>query len=183
MGDRGKIALAVIFVIVLFTVGVLAARYLQDNIYVQNLISSFGILGILFVAFLSGLNFIVPIPATAFIPIFSTAGFALPIIVSTIVVGTTTADLVSYFLGNFLKNHTDKPKNKTYRLIQKWCEGRPKTTQLVVFIYAVAFPLPNEVLLFPLGTLGVGLRTIFLAFVLGTTLHVSIIAYGLSLLV
>ena len=76
-----------------------------------------------------------------------------------------------------------REKNKIYHAIQKWCEGRPYVTQAIVFVYASIVPLPNELLLIPLGALGVKLRSLILAFVAGNIIHVTILAYGLTSLI
>ncbi len=180
MGDTGKTIFGAVFVIALFAGAVLLAQYVQDNSHAQEIVASFGYFGVLLISFVSGLNLFVPIPATAFIPIFSAAGFSLVMIISIIVVGTTIADLLSFYIGTIIKKSKRVRKNKVYRTLQKWCEGKPKTTQLVVFLYASFIPLPNEVLLLPLGALGIRLSRLVPAFVLGTILHVTLLAHGLT---
>jgi len=180
MGDKGKAIFGIVFVIALFTGALIFASHIQDNESVKGLITSFGPFGIFIVALAGGLNLFVPVPATAFIPIFSAAGFSLAMIIPLIVIGTTIADLVGFYIGTVLRPHVDKRKNKIYRAVQKWCEGRPYVTQAVVFIYASIVPLPNELLLIPLGALGIKLRTLILAFVAGNIIHVTLLAYGLT---
>lgn len=180
MVQKTKLALSFLFVFFLFAGAIYFAGIIQDNSNLQEIISSFGYVGILFVSFISGLNFFVPIPATAFIPIFSASGFALPVIIVIIVIGTTIADLISYYIGTVLKPHADKSRSKVLEFARKYCVGRKYFTELLVFLYATLVPLPNELLLLPLGTLGVKLRTLFIPFALGTTVHVTIIAYGLT---
>lgn len=183
MKDKGKIIFGVLFVVALFVGAVFAAGYIQDNSNLQELISSFGYLGVFIVSVIGGLNLFIPVPATAFIPVFIAAGLSLPLMISVMVIGTTTADLASYYLGTLLKTRVEKPNYKIYKFVKKWCEGKPKATQLIVFLYAAFIPFPNELLLLPLGTLGVKLRTLILAFTLGTAIHITGIAYGLSVFI
>lgn len=183
MNDKGKTAFGIIFVIALFAGALLFANNIQDNEQVKEIISSFGPFGILVVAFVSGLNLFVPVPATAFIPVFSAAGFSLSIIVIILVVGTTLADFVSFYMGTILKPHADKSNAKVLQFVRKYCKNRPRMTQAIVFLWAALVPFPNELLLLPLGTLGVKLRTLIIAFVLGTVVHVTALAYGLTSLI
>ena len=180
MTDAGKTVFGVIFVAALFVGAIFFAQYIQDSNQAQELISSFGVFGIFIVSFIGGLNLFVPIPPTAFIPVFSAAGFSLTIIIIIIVIGTTIADLLSYYIGTVVKQNTKVIKNKVYKKLQKWCVGKPRSTQAIVFVYASVVPLPNEVLLLPLGALGVKLRNLVPAFVLGTIVHVTLVAHGLT---
>ena len=104
------------------------------------------------------------------------------VIVSSLVIGTTIADLVGYYIGTYIKPHMDKRSNKIYRLVKKWCEGKPFITQGFVFLFAAFAPVPNELLLIPLGALGIKLRTLLLAFVAGNIIHISLIAYAFTAL-
>ena len=183
MGDKGRTIFGVVFVLALFVSALYFASHVQNNEAVKELVASFGHLGIFLVAVISGINLFVPVPATAFIPIFSAAGFNIVIIISIIVVGTTIADMLGYYIGTVLRPRANKGKNKIYHAIQKWCEGRPYVTQAIVFVYASIVPLPNELLLIPLGALGVKLRSLILAFVAGNIIHVTILAYGLTSLI
>ncbi len=179
LGDRGKAALGIIFVIALFTTAILFARYIQDNAHIQSFIYSFGYIGILLVALVSGLNLIVPLPATAFVPVFIASGFDIWGIIITLVIGTTFADLTSYYIGTMFKESADHSKIKMVKQIRKYCIGRPFVTQAIVFLYATFAPLPNELLLLPLGTLGVRLRVLFLPFATGNALHITIVSHAL----
>jgi uncharacterized membrane protein YdjX (TVP38/TMEM64 family) len=180
MSDKGKTIFGVVFVVSLFVGAIFFAEYIQDKDHIKDFISSFGVFGILFVSFIGGLNLIVPLPPTVFIPIFSAAGFSLFVITSIIIIGTTIADLLSYYIGTVFKDSSKIKKNKAYKLIKKWCEGKPKVTQLAVFLWASFIPIPNEVLLLPLGVMGIKLKNLVTAFVLGTTIHVTVLAYGLT---
>lgn len=180
MKDRGRTIFGLIFVIALFVGAIFFASYVENNENIKSLISSFGPLGIFIVAFIGGLNLFVPVPATAFIPIFSSAGFSLPLIISILVIGTTIADLLSFYIGTVLRPKADKSKNKTLKFVRKYCENKPKMTQLIVFLWASLIPIPNELLLLPLGMLGVKLQRIVLAFTFGTAVHTTILAFALT---
>ena len=101
-------------------------------------------------------------------------------IILTIAVGTTIADLLAFYIGTLLKKQVDKSKVKMLNWLRENAIGKPKFTAFIVFLWAALSPLPNEVLLLPLGSLGTKLRTVALPFMLGTILYVTGIAYGLS---
>jgi membrane protein YqaA with SNARE-associated domain len=183
MFDKGKAIIGILFVIALFVGAIYLSSYIQGNDNAKEIVSSFGYLGMLIISFVGGLNLFVPIPPTASIPIFYSAGFNLSAIVAVIVIGTTIADLVSYYIGTFFRPQAEKSKNKVLKFVRKHCENKPKMIYIIVFLYSAFIPFPNEAVLLPLGTLGVKLKHILLPFVLGTLLHVSAIAYGLTFLI
>ena len=180
MSDKGRTVFGVLFVLALFGGAMLFAGHIENDENIQRLITFFGPLGILITGFIGGLNLIVPVPATAFIPVFAAAGFGLFIIIVMLVIGTTTADLVSFYIGTALRPQAKRVDHRILRFLQKHCEKNPGKLQLIIFLYASFVPLPNEVLLLPLGALSVRLRSILLSFILGTSLHVSIVAIGLT---
>lgn len=183
MESKGKTIFGVVFVIILFVCTILVAQWIQTNPDAQDTIASFGVLGILLVSFIGGLNLVFPIPATAFIPVFSAAGFATSLIVTIIVIGTTIADLIAYYIGTILKPKADKIHNRFVDWLRENCVGKPMYTGFVVFLYAAIIPFPNEVLLLPLGSLGMKLKNLVVPFTLGTAVHVTALAYGFSFFV
>lgn len=182
MAQKIRIPIVIVLVLLLFIFTFWLGGYIQENSHLQEIVSSFGFFGILFTSFVSGLNLIIPLPAVAFIPIFNASGFSIPIIIGGIVIGTTIADLLSYYAGTFGKTYVDRSKNKIILFFKDCCSNRKYMASFVIFVYSTLVPLPNELLLVPLGTLGFKLRHLIVPFTLGTVLHVSIVAYGVTTL-
>lgn len=180
MPEKGKTIFGVLFVTALFATMMLLAGHVENNENVQKLIASFGPIGILITGFIGGLNLIVPVPATAFIPVFSAAGFGQFVIIAMLVIGTTTADLLSFVIGTALGPRAQRINHRMLRFLQKNCEKHPGKLQIIIFLYAAFAPFPNEVLLLPLGALGVRLRTLLVAFTTGNILHISLLTFGLT---
>jgi membrane protein YqaA with SNARE-associated domain len=164
----------------IFAVAFFAASHILGNEEAQEFVSSFGYFGVFTLSVLSGLNLVVPIPAPAFVPIFTAAGYPLWSIVVTMVVGITIADLVGYLIGLLGK---EVMSEKYPRLIQFLHSLQEKHSNFIIpfiFIYSAFSPLPNEAIMIPLAMMGYKLRTIIIPFVLGTIIYVSLFAYGVQ---
>lgn len=157
-----------------------AADHVANSAAAQDLVEQFGILGIFVIAFISGLNLVVPIHAAAFTPIFSAAGFGLPTIVAVLVVGTTAADLLSYALGRWGRRtegaHMDAIKVK----IDAFAKRHRRFILPGIFFYAALVPFPNEAILIPLGLMGFRFIFIITPLILGTLLNQTLFALGFS---
>jgi len=175
---NGKILFGIIFILAIFFFGFLAADAIQDNEILTEYIASFGYAGILLTGFIAGLNLIVPISATAFAPLFLTTGFSLPEIILWLVIGTTAADLLAYYLGTLGKGYVKKSESKIVQFLIHCCSKKWKYAAAVVFAYAIVVPLPNELLLLPLGALGYRLKHLFVPFFVGNIIHVALLSYG-----
>jgi membrane protein YqaA with SNARE-associated domain len=158
----------------------LLAEYIATDPSSRELIQDYGYFGILLVSFVAGLNLFIPIPAAAFVPIFTAAGISLIEIILLLIVGTMAANLLSFYLGRFGGNIT---KNN-YPHIQKKLTGlysrHKKWVPYFVFAFSATIPLPDEVFLIPLGIVGVKLRHIIIPLILGTAVYQTIAALGVE---
>ncbi len=75
------------------------ASIAHENETIRAVVVSYGYAGLLAVAFLSGFNLAVPVPAVAFLPLFLQSGLSFWPSIILIAVGTSLADVVAYFIG------------------------------------------------------------------------------------
>jgi membrane protein DedA with SNARE-associated domain len=164
----------------LVTLSFLTAEHVANSDKAIELVEQFGILGIIIVAFIGGLNLIVPIPVATLTPIFEAANFSLPTIIMCLVIGTTIADTVGYGIAR-LGSHASKKKFPQFQ--KKLRDFSTKHHKLIlpgVFVWAVIVPLPNETILVPLGLMGYKLRLLLLPLIFGTILHQTLYVLGIS---
>lgn len=163
---------------VIFTGIFIAARYITEDAYAQELVNQFGYVGVVITSFIAGLNAFVPVPAWSFVPIFTAAGLWMPLIILALVIGTTLADLLAFYVGVTGREFA----NRTYPKVRQfttWLEdGKARYIVPFVFLYAAFSPLPNEIILVPLALAGVRLRVLLLPLILGTIVFQSAFALG-----
>lgn len=157
-----------------------AASYIENSEAAQRLIETYGVLGIFALAFISGLNLVVPIHAATFTPIFTAAGFGLPLVILILVLGTTLADLLSYGLGRWGRRATNDGMTKVREKVDVFARDHRKLIIPGVFLYAAFVPFPNEAILIPLGLMGFRLWAIFVPLILGTVINQTLFALGFS---
>ena len=179
---KQKVA-ANLFVLVFFLLIVGLAFYLADLVRTDDsaraLVESYGYLGILVTAIVGGLNFIVPVPAAAFTPVFLEAGYAWFTIILLLVIGTFMADTIGYLFGRAGRRMTGE-KSKWIHKIEELTKQKPKLVVPIVFLYSSFVPLPNELILMPLGLAGFRFLTLILPLIFGNIVHQSLIAFGFS---
>ncbi|MDP3954457.1 MAG: VTT domain-containing protein [bacterium] len=150
------------------------------NNLVQNIVSSFGYIGVFGASIISGFNLVVPVPAIAFLPALLEAGLNFWITIIIITLGMTLGDSIGYVIGrtgrkaispitmvNFM-NRLEHIENK-YHI---------KPTAFL-FIYASLVPLPNEIMVIPLGFLGYKFKQLFMAVFAGNLIFNGLSAFGL----
>ena len=156
------------------------AQFVYSNNTAQEIVGQFSYLGVLVIAVVAGLNAVVPIPAATFVPIFLAAGLWMPIIVLMLVIGTTIADLIGYFIGRVSREFVEGQYPKTYARVLLINEKHHRLMIPLVFIYSAFIPFPNEAMLIPAALVGLKLRVLIVPLVLGTLVNQVILAYGFS---
>ena len=111
-----KIVLLIIFLLSVFGGALYFADYVKESEQAKALVDQFGYFGIFIISVVAGLNLFVPIPAPTFVPIFTAAGYPFLGIILIMVIGTTIADLIGYFIGLIGKNYAE---NKYPKMIFK----------------------------------------------------------------
>ncbi len=180
---KGKIALSVISVTVVVIVAVVLAIVAAQNEAFAERVVSLGYLGVVIAAYISGLDVVLPMPAVAFVPVFTAAGFALPVVIALMVVGTVLADLTSYLIGYYGRRVRTIQEAQWYARMQRMVHERKRLILPFVFVYASIVPLPNELIIVPLSLLGYRIRMLVLPLLLGTIVHITIFALGAEQLV
>lgn len=127
---------------------------LKENEQIIELVRSYGYVGIFIVAIVSGFNLVIPIPAISFLPIFIASDLNLPLVFLTISVGVTIADTAAYYIGHIGRAVASGEVVKTIKRLEKWRERNPAMPFVVLFLFCTFVPLPNEMLVLPMGFLG-----------------------------
>jgi membrane protein YqaA with SNARE-associated domain len=151
---------------------------IEEQEMAQGIISHFGVFGIFFLAFLSGFNILVPLHVAALTPLFLSAGFSMPVIITTYVAGTITADLVGYTLGLLGKTTAERRYPLIHAKVTHFVEHRKKWIVPGLFLYAAFAPTPNEAVLIPLGLVGFEFKKFIIPLILGSILNHTIFGLG-----
>lgn len=167
----------VIFVFT-FTLFLYIAQYLSGSAQVQETVGAFGYLGVLIIAVIAGLNAIVPLPAATFTPIFLSAGLTIPLIIITLTLGTVIADFTGFFLGRLSRDLIQEKHPKIFAFITEFRDTHSKWVVVVVAGYAAFAPLPNEVILIPLGLTGIRFTSLILPLLIGNAVNQLLLVYG-----
>ena len=166
------------FILLVVAGALYLAQFVATDSAAQALVAQFGYLGILALAVVSGLNLLVPVPAATFTPVFVAAGLTLPLIILTLIIGTTIADLLGYLFGRWSRAFAHEHYPQTYQKILTLHTKRSALLIPFIFLYAAFVPFPNEAIIIPLALIGVRLPIIIIPLLLGTTLNQTLLALG-----
>ena len=163
------------------TVAYWLARLAQSSEAVRMTVASYGYIGIFIVSFISGLNLVVPIPAVAFLPVFIEAGFSFVLSAAVMAAGMTVADSVAYGFGVLGRKAYSAAKGNgpAVRRIMSFRKHHKHGPLLALFVYASVAPLPNELLVIPMGVLGYRLRVIMPIVFVGNVIFNYLYASGI----
>lgn len=130
----------------------------------KGFVIHYGYIGFFIVAFLGGLNFIVPSLHLIFIVPLLNAGLELWVLVALGAAGITLADGVGYGLG-----HSGSSAFQGLTRLRVWGERfiakHPRLAPIVLVGWAAFVPMPNEIFVIPAGLIRYGFwRTILLTF-------------------
>ncbi len=156
------------------------AQYIEQNDAARILVENFNFFGMVAVGIVSGLNAFVPVHAATFAPVFAAAGFSMLSIISALVIGTLIADLLSYQVARWGKNSTRAHFPKFDAWLTYLKNNHHNFILPGIFIFASVVPLPNEILLIPLGLMGYHFWTIAGPLALGTLVNQILYAYGFT---
>lgn len=153
--------------------------FVRENQVAQELIASYGYFGIFLLGAVSGFNFIVPVPAAAFLPALVAANLTIPVAIIAITLGMTVGDMVGYFIGKASCAIITPDNRHRIDYIKRLQAQYHATPLLALFIYASFVPLPNELIVVPLGFLGYHLKHIFPVVLVGNLIFNSIVSLTL----
>lgn len=169
-----------IVIIVFVIIGVIWLNRLAiDSEFFRNITERFGYIGMFFAAIASGFNLLVPIPIIGFFPFFVDIGLSPILIILTISVGMMIGDAFGYLIGKAGRNVVLLKNRKMVRRLEKIQTRYSKGPIVIMWLYASFVPLPNEVLVIPMGFLGYKLRNIMIAVFFGNILFNSLVAFGI----
>jgi membrane protein YqaA with SNARE-associated domain len=157
------------------------ARLASGSEVIQEMVASYGYVGIYFIALLSGFNIVVPLPAASFIPLFLESGLSFFPTAFLIASGMTTADAIGFYLARKgRKLISDSWDEKLFQKFQSLPEKYYRYPLAGLFIFAAIVPLPNELLLIPMAFFfGYGLKELVPVMLAGNLIFNILFAKGL----
>ncbi len=176
----GKIISLVVITLLVVAGSFYFANELNSNDEALKWVQSLGYLGILGLSIIGGLNMIVPVPVAVFTPIFTEAGYSIYSVLTLLIIGTVIADIIGYGLGRFGRAATAQNPPQIIKTIENLIAKRPKLVVPIVTIYAAFAPLPNELILIPLGLAGFRFISLIPALIIGNIIHQLILVYGID---
>lgn len=150
----------------------------HDNAAVQNLIVSGGYIGIFIFSIINGFNVIVPIVTASFIPALTTAGLNLYALIIVIALGMSIADCVAYFVSRAGHVHLTGMGLRIERFLETEEKKRHSLPLWVLALWSFIVPLPNELVVVPLGLLGYPPRHVLPITLIGNLGFVALIGLG-----
>ena len=172
------LTIILLIITLLLSLSIYLTKYVANDLAAQLFVQDFGYIGVLLISFIAGLNLFIPVPAATFIPIFTAGGISLLTAIPLLIIGTMTANLLSYVVGRlgnqFTRLHYPRIQQKIFRLYFERRELLP----YLVFCFAAFIPVPDEVYLIPLGIIGVKLREFIVPLFLGTVFFQTMTALG-----
>ena len=156
------------------------AGIISENQNWHEMIQSLGLIGIILVSIVTGLNAFVPIPPATFAPIFLEVGVPSYVVIGGFVIGTTIADSIGFYIGtlgrNYAHHNFSRAMAYTHSLIQKHKALIP----FLILSFFMLAPLPNETILIPLAIMGYKYKKLILPLIFGNIIHQTIMVYGYS---
>ncbi|MBS7640602.1 MAG: VTT domain-containing protein [Candidatus Bathyarchaeia archaeon] len=141
--------------------------------WLRDIALKYGYLGILLVSFLGSLSIILPIPYAAVI--FMMGGWFEPnLLALSAGVGSALGEILGYVIGYYGGSLISEERRRKMEPIVKIFM---KYGAIAVFIFALT-PLPDDLLIIPLGIMRLPLIKVFLPCALGKIGMCFILAYG-----
>jgi membrane protein YqaA with SNARE-associated domain len=173
-------SLKIFVAILVITLAFWLAHLARESSFIQEMVAAYGYLGILVVSFASGFNLLVPIPAVSFLPLYAEAGLSVPVTVTLITIGVTVADSVAYLIGRLGREVAAEIDHNRVVAFFDRIQIKHKTAPLVViYLFASLAPLPNEILVIPLGLMRFRFSTLFPLLLAGNATFNTLTALGL----
>lgn len=135
---------------------------------------------VLFLGFLGGTSILFPFPYYLFVITFG-AGGANPILLGIFAgLGVIIGESTSYWLGYYGRIILTDSYQKKFNKLCKWCSTTKNSIllSLVLFIYGAFVPIPNDVLILPLGAAHYNYWKLIIPLGLGNIVFNIILAFG-----
>ena len=153
------------------------SRVSRENEMIAELVYDYGYYGIFVAAIISGFNLAVPVPTVSFLPLFLEAGLNFWLTIILITVGVTLADSFTYIIGRLGREVIDD-KRKMIIALERAGERHWWAPMTLLFLFSATVPLPNEILVVPLGFLNYRFRRVWPAILAGNFIFNFIYALG-----
>lgn len=156
-------------------------RLAHSSEAVRMTVASYGYVGVFIVSFISGLNLVVPVPAVAFLPLFLEAGLTFVTSVVVMSAGMTIADSVAFGFGSLGRRAYASTKGNEHVItrLERWRKRHRFGPYLALLIFSSFAPLPNEVMVIPMGILGYKVRFILPIVFAGNIVFNTLYASGI----
>ena len=177
-----KNSLLIATLVAIFIGAIYLSQWLSTSDQAVQLIKSAGYPGLVFLGLVGGLNFLVPIPPATFSALYTAAGLSTIGIVLALAVGTLLADLLGFWFGTKARPLLADKYPKIVSCTEKVADSNKLYILAFVASYAAFVPFPNEAILIPLALVGVHLRLVVPALLVGNILHQAILIYGVDVL-
>lgn len=172
----GKFLLLLAF----FGIAMLMAYLISNSISAKEAVARFGYVGMTVMAYVCGLNIVIPVPIETFVPVFVASGLPAAGIIASLVIGTTAADLTAYGIAWYGGKSIDLSKWKFLKKLNEIEKKNAAYALATLFVWAAVIPLPNELVIVPLGLAGYRLRSLLIPFILGNIAHHALVVFGFS---
>lgn len=150
----------------------------SESQMVQELVQSGGYLGVLLFAFVNGFNVLIPVVTASFIPALTEAGLDPYVLVAVMTLGMTLADTTVFLLARAGRMRLPEKENgitRTVRTAERLRHWLPLT---LVGLWAAVVPLPNELILIPLGFMGYHVRHVLPVVFIGNSVFTTLVGLG-----
>ena len=176
-----KLAVKIIGILFALALGILIAYYLRKNELAQGVVAQYGYAGIFLVGFITSFNILVPIPAVTFLSLFVESGLNYWWVIILLSLGMTLADFLAYFVGRVGReaiSHTTE--KKILHVLQRALERYRLAPMFFLLLFSTFAPLPNELILAPLGFLGYRIVYVFPIVLFGNFFFNTLYASGVT---
>lgn len=157
----------------------LGAR-IEENEAIRGAVNRYGYAGVFVVSVASGFNFIAPFPAVSFLPAFLAAGLDLWLVLGLMTLGMTIADSIAYLVGSV--GRSVLYASMEARIVQRLEAAKERggwRPFALLFLFAAIIPLPNELILVPMGFFGYRLRTLVPILFTGNAVFNALTGFGI----
>lgn len=166
-------------VAVIFALGIWLGHLATANGAVRSLVADYGYIGIFIVAIVSGFNIAIPVPAIAFLPAFLASGLDFWTVITVITVGVSLADCIAFLLGRTGRKLVPAKYTGTIRKLERIRERYHWAPLALLLVWATIAPLPNEVIVIPLGLMGYRLYHIVPMVIVGNFIFNTLTGLGI----
>jgi membrane protein YqaA with SNARE-associated domain len=178
---KHRTILKIVILVLFFVVAIWFANQIKDNEAVKQLVQRFGYFGVLIIAFISGFNVVIPIPAISFLPIFTEAGMSTLGVVAIVSIGMTMGDGLGYLLGRYGREVVHPSTwpmwlQRAEAFLNRYKYGLP----VFLFLYASLAPFPNELVVIPAAATKHAWWSILVPIFAGNLILNILIAFGIT---